>query len=285
MKTILITLCASFLFNSVYALDIKGFKPDKSIEYKKIGKVSLKLQMFFPEGYNPKTDSRPAIVFFFGGGWNGGSPSQFYPFSRHLANKGMVAISAEYRTKSKNKTNPDSCVKDGKSAIRWVRAHAKEYGIDPNRIAAGGGSAGGHVAATTGTATTMIEDGEDTSVSSWPNALVLFNPVLDNGPTGYGHARVKAYWKGFSPMHNITDKTPPSIFFLGSKDALIPVATGEKWDKSLKEKNIKSELHVWEGQKHGFFNHGKSPGKDGGKVYIEIVEKMDAFLKANGFLK
>ncbi|MDB4796380.1 alpha/beta hydrolase fold domain-containing protein, partial [Akkermansiaceae bacterium] len=113
-----------------------------------MGDVELKLHVFNPEGHKA-SDSRPAIVFFFGGGWNGGSPKQFYPHSEHLASLGMVAISAEYRVKSRNKTTPMECVKDGNSAIRWVRSHAKELGINPDMIAAGGGSAGGHVAAAT----------------------------------------------------------------------------------------------------------------------------------------
>jgi len=86
-------------------------------------------------------------------------------------------------------------VKDAKSAVRWIRKNALTYNIDPERIAAGGGSAGGHIAAATGTSTAFEEDGEDKSISSWPNLLVLFNPVIDNGPDGYGHSRVKGYHK------------------------------------------------------------------------------------------
>ena len=137
MKSVMIMI-ASLMISSAFALDIKGFKPDKTLEYKKVDGHSLKMNIFLPEGHKA-TDKRPAIVFFFGGGWNGGSPSQFYPFCKHLASKGMVAMSAEYRIKSKHKTNPDACVKDGKSAIRWARKNAAEWGIDPNRIAAGGG--------------------------------------------------------------------------------------------------------------------------------------------------
>lgn len=275
-------LVCCFVFNSVSALEIKGFKPDESVDYKKTDKKPLKLHFFLPEGHK-KNDGkkRPAIVFFFGGGWNGGSPSQFYPFCRHLAEQGMVAVSAQYRTKKSHGVIPKECIKDGKSAIRWVRKNAAKYGIDPNKIAAGGGSAGGHVAASTGTATKFEEENEDKSVSSWPNLLVLFNPVLDNGKKGYGFDRVKDYWQDFSPMHNVTKETPVSIFFLGSKDPLIPVSTGEEWDAKIKAIGKKSELYVWEGAKHGFFNLNK----EGGKYYKEILVKMDAFLKVNGYLK
>jgi len=160
-----------------YSLEIKGFIPDESLEYKTIGETRLKLHIFKPDVHKP-SDKRPAIVFFFGGGWNSGSPSQFYPHCKYLASRGMVAMSAEYRVKSRNNTTPRECVKDGKSAVRWIRQRAEELGIDPGRIAAGGGSAGGHVAAATGTTRGFEEEGEDLRISSSPDALVLFNPVF-----------------------------------------------------------------------------------------------------------
>jgi len=250
-------------------------QPDELKTYKKVGELELKLHIFNPEGHTAD-DSRPAIVFFFGGGWTGGTPLQFYPQSEYLAKRGMVAISAEYRVKSRNGTSPLECVKDGNSAVRWVRAHAVELGIDPTMIAAGGGSAGGHLAAATGIAKEVFEEGENLKVSSRPDALVLFNPVYDNGPKGYGHKRVKGYWKKISPMHNLDKKTPPTIVFLGTKDSLIPVATAEKYRDTMKKAGVRSELFLYEGQPHGFFNKGK---------YDETVKEMDIFLTSLGYLK
>ena len=252
--------------------------PDEEKVYKKVGDVELKLHIFNPEGHKA-SDQKAAIVFFFGGGWNGGTPSQFYSQSEYLAKRGMVAISAEYRVKSRNGTSPMECVKDGNSAIRWVRAHAAELGIDPKRIAAGGGSAGGHVAAATGTTKGIIEEGEDVSVSSRPDALVLFNPVYDNGPKGFGHDRVKKYWEKISPMHNLDKSTPPTIVFLGTKDKLIPVATAEKYRDLMKKAGVRSELFLYEGQPHGFFNESKSK-----ESYAKTVAEMDRFLVELGFL-
>ena len=184
-----VILCAN-------ALEIEGFPPDKKVVYKKADGVELQLHIFNPPGHK-RTDKRPAIVFFFGGGWSSGSPSQFYPHCRYLADRGMVAISADYRVKKRNGTSPAECVKDGKSAVRWIRQHADELGIDSELLAAGGGSAGGHVAAAIGATTGFNEEGEDQGISCMPNALVLFNPVFDNGPNGYGHDRVKDYWQEF----------------------------------------------------------------------------------------
>jgi len=225
------------------------------------------------------SSGRPGIVFFFGGGWNGGSPSQFYPHCEYLASRGMVAIAAEYRVARKHGTSPRECVKDGKSAMRWVRAHAGELGIDPKRLAAGGGSAGGHVAATTGTATSIEEAGEDRSVSFRPAALVLFNPVYDNGPGGYGHSRVKDYWEAISPMHNITKDTPPAAVFLGTKDKLIPVSTAETFKSKMEAVGVRSELYLYEGQEHAFFNFRNR------KYYTWTVRAMDRFLVSLGYLE
>ncbi len=186
MKTlvhIFTVLSLSVSISPALALETKGFSPDKQIVYKTVGETELKLHVFNPADHKT-TDARPVAVFFFGGGWVSGSPSQFYPHCEYLASRGIVAIAAEYRIKSKHKTTPQECVKDGKSAIRWVRQHASELGIDPNKVIAGGGSAGGHVAAATATTKAFNEEGEDTSVSCVPDALVLFNPVFDNGPVG-----------------------------------------------------------------------------------------------------
>lgn len=254
-------------------------KPDKQVVYKKTPQCELKLHIFNPKGHKAG-DSTPCIVFFFGGGWNGGSPSQFYPHCKYLASRGMVAMAAEYRVKSRNNTTPKECVKDGKSAVRWIRANAKELGIDPDKVAAGGGSAGGHVAAATGNTTAFEEESEDKSISSVPNALVLFNPVYDNGPGGWGHSRVKDYWKDISPIHNLGPKSPPTIVFLGSKDKLVPVSTAEKYRDTMKKHGVRSELFVYEGQPHGFFN----AGKDGGKWFYKTVLEADKFLASLGYL-
>lgn len=275
-RTLITTLT---LFTSLcsYALEIKGFEPDASVIYKTVGETELKLHIFYPEGHEA-TDQRPAIVFFFGGGWVSGSPSQFYPQSEYLASRGMVAISAEYRVRSRNKTTPKECVKDGKSAIRWVRRHAAEMGIDPNKILAGGGSAGGHVAAATATVHAFNEEGEDLSISSRPAALVLYNPVYDNGPGGYGHERVKDYWEAISPMHNIDKDTPPTVVFFGTKDKHVHVSTAEEYKGRMEALGGRCDLHLYQDQPHGFFN----PGRGG---YDEkTLAEVDQFLVSLGYL-
>ena len=239
--------------------------------------VKLYLHVFTPND-NPEKTSRPAIVFFFGGGWVGGTPSQFYPQCRRLAQRGMVAISAEYRTAKPHGTTPAECVKDGKSALRYIRANANSLGIDPLRIAAGGGSAGGHVAAAIATLEDFNDPNDDSAVSAKPDALVLFNPVFDNSPTGYGHDRVKPYWQSFSPLHNLSAETPPAIVFLGTEDNLIPTATAEDFRDKMKNLGVRSELFLYEGQPHGFFNAKNA-------TYFEkTLAEAERFLTSLGFL-
>jgi acetyl esterase len=254
---------------------------DAKVEiYKTVGDVELKMFMFVPNGHKA-SDARPAIVFFFGGGWNGGTPTQFLMQSEYLATRGMVAMAAEYRVKSRNNTTPFECVKDGKSAVRWIRANAARLGIDPGRIAAGGGSAGGHVAAATATTQGIEEEGEDTSVSPRPCALVLFNPVYNNGPGQWGHDRVKDRYQEISPAHNIRKGTPPAIVFLGTEDKLIPVSVAQDYKSDMEKIGSRSELILFEGQGHGFFNFKKG----GPSVYAKTVHAMDKFLASLGYLE
>lgn len=243
--------------------------------FKTLGETEL-LAYVFESADHKAGDKRPAAVFFFGGGWVGGSPEQFARHARYLASRGMVTVVFEYRVRSRHRTSPFEAVKDGKSAVRWVRANARRLGVDPDRIAASGGSAGGHVAAATATLPGLDEKGEDTSISCKPNALVLFNPVYDNGPDGYGYDRVNKRYKEISPIHNIRKGVPPTVVFLGTKDKLIPVATAEKYKKLTEQAGSRCDLHLYKGQPHGFFN--RSP------YYEKTVIEMDRFLASLGYL-
>jgi len=230
--------------------------PTRKVVYKTASDVKLSLHVFEPEGHKA-SDKRPAIVFFFGGGWVGGSPSQFYPHCAELAKLGMVAMSAEYRVKSRNNTTPFECVADGKSAIRWVRTHAAELGIDPAKLAAGGGSAGGHVAASTGVISGHEEAGEDKTVSSRPVALVLFNPVIDTSKKGYGYNRLKARYKELSPVEHVDASDPPTILFHGTGDTTVPFANAADFAARMKKAGNRCELVSFPGAKHGIINHGR----------------------------
>lgn len=253
-------------------------QPDE-IVYKKIDTTQLKMKFYYPVNFNAEK-KHPAIVLFFGGGWNSGSIKQLEPQAKHYASLGMVAITADYRVKNRQHTTPFESVKDGKSAIRYVRMHADKLGIDKNKIAAGGGSAGGHVAAATDL-TNLDESSEDLSVSSRPNALVLFNPVFNNGPDNYGYERFGERYKEISPFHNIKKGAAPTAVFLGTADKLIPIETGKKYKEVMEANGNRCDLFLYEGQPHGFFNYKKGDNK----YYEETLNESVKFLKSLGYIK
>jgi acetyl esterase/lipase len=177
------TLLVAVLFSGLSWTSVSSAET-KDFTYKKFDGGELKLTVHYPPGWK-KEDRRPGIVFFFGGGWNNGKVTQFERQAEYLASRGMVAARADYRVKSRHGVTPDKCVEDAKSAIRWMRKKAADLGVDPERIVSAGGSAGGHIAACTALCPGLDAADEDPSISSKPNALLLFNPVLrfDGIPT------------------------------------------------------------------------------------------------------
>ncbi|MEM9109203.1 MAG: alpha/beta hydrolase [Planctomycetota bacterium] len=249
--------------------------------------VELKLHVFKPEGWSAD-DKRPAIIFFFGGGWVGGTPTQFYPHCRDLAARGMVAVSAEYRVKREHGTSPLACVEDGKSAVRYLRASAKELGIDPDRIAAGGGSAGGHVAACAGVLKAFDAEDEDATISSVPNLMILFNPVISTAPTsGYGAKKVPGDDPLIiSPLHQIHKDQPPSLILHGDADKTVTIESVRAFAKRCEEVGVVGRLIEYEGAGHGFFNHSdfRKPKGDPPNYYELTIAEAVTFLAGYGFM-
>ncbi|MEC3907227.1 alpha/beta hydrolase fold domain-containing protein [Tamlana sp. 2201CG12-4] len=258
--------------------------PNDTIIYKKTPQGELALHVFYPEDYSVN-DSRSAIVSFFGGGWTGGHPRQFYQQSTFFAKLGMVAISAEYRVKKIHKTSPFESVQDGKSAIRWVRQNAKKIGVDPNRIVACGGSAGGHVAACTGVIQGQEVTSEDLLVSSVPNAMILFNPVLDTTEKGYGAEKVKGRETEISPCHQVKENAPPSLVFHGTKDLTVPFENAERFERLMKQKGNECLLVPAFGMGHGFFNSSWFRKTNTDASFKYTMYKSEAFLWKHGFIE
>ena len=147
--------------------------PGASVEvYRDIHGVRLNAYVFTPPGHRA-SDRRPAVLFFFGGGWKGGSPGQFLPQSLHLSQRGMVAIACDYRVLGRHGVLPQDCLRDAKAAVRWARAKAATLGIDPDRIVAGGESAGGHLAAAVALALLRCGRARQSSLVLAATALVV----------------------------------------------------------------------------------------------------------------
>ena len=271
-------VCVSWLAAAglAVAADAPSDLPTKSFIYKKVGTTELEMVVHYPAGWR-ESDKRPCVVFFFGGGWTNGTIRSFEPQATHLAERGMVAARADYRVKSRQGVSVKECVEDAKSAIRWVRQNAAKLGIDPERIVASGGSAGGHIAACTSLTPGLDAQGEDTGISSKPNAMVLFNPVLRFEGIPELMQRIngdKALGKLISPTLYLTKDTPPTLILFGSADRLKPM--GDEFMQKAKQLGQHTELFVAEGPGHGFFN--RPPWLQ------RTIQRMDEFLVSIGYL-
>ena len=248
--------------------------------YKSIGQTELRLHVFAPSGES--SAARPAIVFFFGGAWTNGTVEQFVPQSQYLARRGVVAIVADYRVFARHATGAFEAIADAKSAIRWVRSHAKELHIDPNRIAAGGGSSGGHLALAAAVLEAFDQPGEDMTVSSKPNALVLFNPAVDTTHDTPAVLKERFGGRGTegSPLHHIRRGIPPTVIFHGKADTTVPYADVERFCVESQKAGNECQLVGYEGATHGFFN----PSRDDGRWHRETLLETDRFLTKLGYL-
>lgn len=258
--------------------------------YKTIGLTRLKLHIYQPSERN-YMEKLPVIVFFHGGGFNERPVWQFKAQCQYLVEQGMVAILASYRTNNRL----FDCIADSKSAIRWVRTHAIELGIYENRITAAGGSAGGYLAACTGLVKDFNEKNEDLSISSVPNALVLFNPALDlpahlsdttkrfEKPTHHAKKLVRCL-KGraieISPFHYIAEGAPPTIIFQGTADKSVDFHQATRFCEKMKKYGNNCEVVLYEGRDHGFFFKYY-----GDEDFTSTMESTVKFLTSIGYIK
>jgi acetyl esterase len=250
----------------------------EKILYKQIDTTKLLVEVFYPEKKESSV-ANPAIIFFFGGGWVSGDKSQFINHANYFSKRGLTCFLVDYRTKNNSHTTPFESLKDAKSAIRFIRKNAALFGIETTKIIASGGSAGGHLAAAAALTDSCFENTDDLLVSCIPNALVLFNPVIDNGPAGYGFEKIGEAYKYFSPLHNIKIGAPPTIIFLGTKDKHIPVETAVLYKNEMEKAKSRCDLKLYEGAAHGFFNFKNT------EYYTKTISDADEFLVSLGYLK
>ena len=247
--------------------------------YKTVGDTVLKLWVFEPNGHNA-SDRRPAALFFFGGGWRTGSPAQFERQANALRERGMVGIVADYRVSTRHGTRPWHAVADAHDAMRWVRAHAAELGVDETRIAAAGGSAGGHLAAATASLQ-HPEAGE--GAPDRPDALILFNPAVVMAPVEGVFQPNEALAQRFarpletlSPYHHLAGGHPPTLVLHGSGDTVVPADTAVAYCDRIASLGGDCEIVLYGGAPHGFFN--REPHFD------RTLRQMLGFLARIGWL-
>lgn len=239
-----------------------------NVTYVAIGSRKLHLDLFLPR---VGTGPFPAVVYIHGGGWIKGDKSQFWRQAADMASKGFVGATIEYRLSTEAKY--PAALYDSKAAVRWLRAHAAKYHVDPNRIAAAGGSAGGYLVAMLGTTAGMPRfDGKEgnSRISTRVAAVAAFNPVLNlvyygkRDPKaassfvvrflGVSYAKDPELWKEASPINHASASSAPTLFLHGTADTTVPFQQSVDMMDKLKAAGVRAELFPAPGANHGFFN-------------------------------
>ena len=292
--SIRLIISLSFILSASLTQDAQSYPPKISSDsvhtYKSVEGYDLKIWVFNPT-ITSKTNA-PAMLFFFGGGWNSGSPTQFVKYCELLSERGMVGIVADYRVKSRQGVQAKTCVEDALDALRYITENATSLGIDPIRIGVGGGSAGGHLAASLGTI--------HASNPSAPKVMALFNPAtilapisddLSDAPLGelekmnaryqakeeHLRTRIGLEPVELSPFHHVASNSPPAIIFHGTNDKTVPYESAKLFASQLRKNGVFVDLKTYEGAGHGFFN--REP------YFSQTAKELEAFLLGLGWLE
>jgi len=253
----------------------------KEFVYKQTPQGELRMYFAMPADWSPN-DKRPAAIFFYGGGWIGGNVFALHEEAEYFAKCGVVAGMADYRVRNRHGVMLDKCVEDARSAVRWVRANCRNLGVDPKSVIAGGGSAGGHIAACTAIIDAPDSDTDDLRVSCIPDGLLLAYPVLNLVAGRWSHAKEELSKRGIgedlanklSPSRHVTKAWPPTVLFIGTAD--IGLTNGVLFHNKAKEADVTVELYLAEGRGHGVRRVVNSGPRD----FISSKYAADFFMRA-----
>jgi acetyl esterase/lipase len=252
--------------------------PDKAIVYKPTPQLNLKMHFYFPPGWS-KDDRRPAIIFWCGGGFRSGGATQFLSQAEYFSSRGLVAIHTEYRGTKTEGVPVTDCQEDARSAMRWVKVHAAEYGIDPAKVVAAGGSAGGSLVMLTACPEGPDAPGDDLRISPRPAAMVLFNPAMGEAlltEIGHGGPAQTAFNAQILALSTPPPDQPPAILMYGEKDRAY-LDEAKKFLEQTDARGIPCEVWVAAGAGHGFFNKAPWHGA--------ALRQGDKFLMSLGHLE
>lgn len=252
----------------------------KDVTYAKADGELLRMDIIRPKTL-PATASVPLVICIHGGGWSGGAKRDMMDLAYGCANLGFEAFTIQYRLAPAH-TYP-SQIDDVMSAIRYAREHAHELGIDPNRIAAIGRSAGGHLALL------AAERSADDTPASRERKSALRAAVSISGPTdltcdlspiaqnivrsfmGVALTQSVAAYRQASPIHNLTPYCAPLFLIHGDKDESVPYAQATRMLVACKKLGVPAELYTLHGAGHG---GGGDP-----KESAEVLRKLSDFLQ------
>lgn len=242
----------------------------RDITYIRRGGHALQLDLYLPA--QKPAAPLPAVVFVHGGGWQTGNRAEFAPMAIRMAERGFATATVSYRLSPEARY--PAAIHDVKSALRWVRAHAGEYGIDPARIAIAGGSAGGQIASLAGVTKGIARfdpDGGPAAVSSAAQAIVNIDGLSDftspaaranednpaKRPTAAGawlggsYAEAADTWHEASPTFYVGANTPP-ILFIGSAQARFAVGR-EAMIEKMKAQGVAAQTVLLPDTPHSFW--------------------------------
>lgn len=242
-------------------------KPDKT--------DSLRLKIYLPVAQ--KNPNKTAIVMFHGGGWKNGHIGQFYRHAEEFSKEGIVVFLAEYRTQQTHNTSPFDALKDARSAMRFVKKHATEYQVDPDRIAVLGSSVGGHMALGTALLNTYNHPTDDLAIDTTPVAIITLSGIINTGPKGFGTSETKAQYETFSPFHNIKPNMPSLLMLSGDKDRHFTPEELKEFASKWEAAGNSCELVIAPGKEHGYTGVNRSP-----EDFAKMIAKSLSFLRELG---
>lgn len=252
--------------------------------YAKRGDSELSLHVFAPEG--PAGAPRPAVMVIHGGGWTIGEAAWAFPVAQHFAELGAVGVAVEYRLSDGEEVTPLDAMADARDAIRWLRRRAQPLGVDPDRVAIYGWSAGGHLGASSAI---FSEPSEPDSGDARPDALVLVSPAVSLSGSAYFERLLlgRAEARSASPDEHVRAGLPPTLILQGDVDTVTPLPGAERFCRRLREAGNHCELRVYEGYGHLFTPAGIPddgwPQADP-EIEAAALAEADEFLRELGFL-
>jgi acetyl esterase/lipase len=253
--------------------------------YREVGDRQLRAHVFLPDEESG-TEGISAVLLFHGGGWHLGGPEWTFAAARRFASWGMAAISVEYRLSGDGVT-PIDALEDACAAVAWARRTADGLGIDADRVAGYGLSAGGHLVAATATIGCPLECPDTRDCQ--PDALLLWSPALDTTIDGWfkNLLQGRATSEEYSPAHHVQSSTPPTSIVLGTEDTLTPLSGAKTYCELLIEAGGVCELNLYEGVGHLLTRNLENQESDfdpDPEAEADGIERHRRFLVDMGFI-
>ncbi len=245
---------------------------------------------YFPPAAGKTRAASPAVLWIHGGGWTGGSPESFFPMARYTAARGAASFVVQYRLVNAGGVTMADSIADCKSAVRYLRGHAAELNIDPDKIAVAGESAGGHLAAAVATLDGDNNPEDAPGISARPDALVLYNPCLDLGRSSFARllpgaamepaTRQRELADQYSPLAHVHPGLPPTICIHGEADTVVSPDQSRDFAAKMRQAGNHCELVLLPGIPHAFLIPAYKCSE---AVVVNALRRGDQFLASLGY--